>query len=121
MLAVIIAGLDPVSEAYPWLSGAATLGLVSLMTLASIAVVVFFRVHDHDKRIWHTIAAPSLAAFGLAAVLALVVANFTRLIPSTVSAWVVGLLVVASFVAGVVVALRLRTADPTTYEALFDE
>lgn len=120
MLVVIIAGLDPVSEAYTWLSGAATLGLVSLMTLASIAVVVFFRVHEHDKRIWHTVVAPSLAAFGLAAVLVLVIANFTTLIPSTVSAWVVGLLVVTSFVVGVVIALRLRTVAPATYKELFD-
>ncbi|MDV6286976.1 APC family permease [Rhodococcus jostii] len=118
MAVIVLSGIDPVTESYTWLSGAATLGLVGLMTLASVAVIVFFRTNDHDKRLWHTVIAPVLAVIGLGAVLSLVAANFTVLISDPVSAWVVAILVISSYLVGVVVALRMRRVDPAAYAAL---
>lgn len=112
MLVIVVVGIDPVSESYTWLSGAATLGLVSLMTLTSVAVIVFFRRSAlTDKRLWHTLIAPGVAALGLGVVLGLVIANFTVLISDPIAASIVAGVVVFSYLAGIIVAQRLRRSE----------
>ncbi|QYB01772.1 APC family permease [Rhodococcus sp. USK10] len=121
LLAVVaVSGIDPITQAYTWLSGAATLGIVLLMALTNLAVIVFFRTHDLDKRRWHTVAAPSLAILGLLAVVALVVTNFELLIGDRLGALIIGGLVLAAYGAGVAVALRMRRSRPAAYAALRD-
>lgn len=121
LIAIVLTAIDPVTEAYTWLSGAATLGLIALMTLASIAVVVFFHRTAHDKRPWPTLIAPGLAIVGLAAVLVLVIANFTVLIPDPIAATIVSLLVIASYAAGITTAINLKHRRPKTYMTLADQ
>ncbi|WP_406349302.1 hypothetical protein OHA44_37185 [Streptomyces sp. NBC_00144] len=91
------------------------------MTLASVAVIVFFRRTHHDTRVWHTIVAPALAVVGLGTVLVLVIGNFTQVIPDPTSAWVVGLLVVLCYAVGVGIAVGMRRRRPAVYERLADE
>ncbi|MDN3027512.1 APC family permease [Streptomyces sp. S.PB5] len=105
-----LAGADPVLQLFTWMSGLATLGVLVLMILVSVAVVVFFARGDADSRLWHTRIAPVLGGLGLCAVVWLVLDNFTTLIGG--SAALAGLfegVVVLFFVIGTLIALRRRT------------
>ncbi|MBF6230615.1 APC family permease [Nocardia farcinica] len=105
------AGADPVLQLFTWLSGLATVSVLSLMGLTSIAVIVFFHRSGLDRRLWHTRIAPALGTVGLLAVTATVLANFTTLVGGSTAAEVLLTLVVAVFVAGVLAArLRARPA-----------
>ncbi|MGV9541473.1 APC family permease [Nocardia beijingensis] len=102
------AGADPVLQLFTWLSGLATVAILLLMLLTSIAVIAFFARTRLDRRIWHTRIAPALGALGLLAVAATVVANFATLVGSTRAAEVLLVLVVAVLVLGVAWA-KIRT------------
>jgi amino acid transporter len=58
-------GLDPVLTLLTWGGGVATLAIVVLMTLTSIAALVYFARHRVDRNVWRTIVAPSLGLLGL--------------------------------------------------------
>src|SRR5882757_3880212 len=116
--AVALSRVDPVLQAYTWLSGAATLGIVGLMALTCLAVVVFFRRTYHERGAWETIIAPGLGLVGLLVVLVLVLANYPRLIGDATSATVVALLVAAAFVVGTAVGLVMRIKRPDAFRDL---
>ncbi|MEJ6555076.1 APC family permease [Microbacterium esteraromaticum] len=120
VLAMTITGLDPINEIYTWFSGAATLGLLTLMTLTSIAVVVFFRRHD-DRRITRTVIAPIIAALALATVVIIALANIELLIPDSVATGILLTLLVLAFIAGTILAVRMRRAKPQAYARLHDQ
>ena len=115
----VAVGLDPILQTYTWLSGAATLGILALMALTSLAVFVFFRrasVTGHN--IWRTSVAPAVAFISLSMVVCLVVANFPLLTGGAIPAVVLLALVAATFVVGVVTALIMRSSRPDAYERL---
>ncbi|CAN5861216.1 APC family permease [soil metagenome] len=119
MLAVLVAGLDPVAEVYTWLSGAATLGVIVLMALTSLAVLVFFRSRpDARGGLWSSTVAPAIALVSLGVVTYLVVKNFSALVPSPTVANVLLVVLVATFGVGAVVALTFRARRPQAYAAL---
>jgi amino acid transporter len=118
---VTLTRIDPVQQAYTWLSGAATLGIVALMTLTCLAVVIFFRRTSHDHGRWKTIVAPGLGLIGLLAVLVLIISNFPTLIGDPASATIVALLVGAAFIAGTVIALLMRSKRPDAYRNLIQD
>lgn len=78
--AFAVAGADPVLQLFTWLAGLATVTILALMVLTSIAVLVFFRRSGVDRRLWPTRIAPVLGAAGLAAIAAMVVDNFSTLV-----------------------------------------
>ncbi|MFE3457822.1 APC family permease [Nocardiopsis aegyptia] len=104
-----LAGADPVLQVFTWMSGMATLGVLALMVLVSVAVVVFFARTGVDTRWWHARVAPGLGAVGLAGVAVLVLSNFTTLIDGSLglAALFVSLLA-AAFAAGAVPAAVRR-------------
>jgi amino acid transporter len=119
LLAVMAApGLDPVVQIYAWLSGAATLGVVALMALTSLAVIVFFARHRRPQSAWTKFVAPSLALVGLLVAIALILNNFALLLGSEWMAWLLGSVLVITFVVGLVWALGLRSARPATFARL---
>ncbi|WP_231645471.1 APC family permease [Mycolicibacterium mengxianglii] len=119
LLAVLIAGLDPVAEVYTWFSGAATLGVIVLMALTSLSVLVFFRSRpEANTGIWSTAVAPAVALVCLTVVTWLVVKNFPVLVPSTIAANVLLVVLVATFAVGAAVALVFRARRPRAYQAL---
>lgn len=119
LAAVLAAGLDPITEIYTWLSGAATLGVIVLMALTSLAVLVFFRTNPEARGgIWATTVAPIVALVCLVAVVWLVVKNFAALVPSPVAANVLLVLLVAAFALGALVAVVYRSRRPQAYQAL---
>ena len=75
-----VLGLDPILTLFSWGSGVAVVGLVVLYFLTSVSVVAFFRRTGADTRAWQTLIAPVLSAVLIAALGALVLANFDLLI-----------------------------------------
>lgn len=104
-----LVGADPVLEVFGWMSGMATVAILALMILTSIAVTVFFARTGADRRWWHSRIAPVLGAAGLGVVLALCIGNFTTLIGGSPAAAraLIGV-VVATFVLGAGSGLRHR-------------
>jgi amino acid transporter len=101
-----VAGSDPVLQLFTWMSGLATVSILLLMVLTSVAVLAFFARSRVDRRAWHTRVAPALGTLGLLGVVGLVLANFTTLISGdAVLATVLLAVIAAAFALGVVVAL----------------
>ncbi|MGH3439057.1 MAG: APC family permease [Sciscionella sp.] len=116
----VVARLDPVTQVFSWMAGTATLGVLVLMSLACLAVIVFFRRTRVDTRRWHTVLAPGLGLAGLLTCLALTVANFPLLIGGSRGlALGIEAVLVAFFALGGAVALLARRgrtpAGRTTY------
>jgi hypothetical protein len=110
-------GLEPVTQAYTWFSGSATLGVVVLMALTSFSVLVFFRRKATGK-LWATLFAPALAVIGLGAIVFLVVQNFGLLVGGDLAAGILLTVMGALFVGGLVTALVMRSKRPEAYAAL---
>jgi amino acid transporter len=120
MVAVWAVGLDPIAETYAWFSGAATLGLVVLMALTSLAVLLFFRRSGNAPSAWHGVIAPVASLIALVVVTVLVVVNFPLLVGSTSMAIVMGVALIAMFASGLAVAEFMRRTKPERYDALVD-
>jgi amino acid transporter len=120
LLASIVAGLDPVTVVFTLAGAASSLGVVILMTLVSLAMMVFFRRVDTGKGVWHTWIAPAISTVGLAVILVLVITNFSLLTGTQSQAFGVMGFVLASFVVGAVGALVLRARRPDVYAVLDD-
>lgn len=117
-----IPGLDPVVEIYTWLSGAATLGLIVLMSATSLAVLVFFRRNKGlGYSAWRTAIAPTLALIGLLTALVLVVLNFEFLIGVGWLAMLFEVVIIAAIIGGAIWALVLKARRPSVYDKLADD
>jgi amino acid transporter len=105
VIASAVAGLDPVTQVFAWFVGISSVGIIALMTLTSVAVVVYFRRHRVDTRIWHTFIAPVLGLIGLAVLLVMTAENLPLLVGgSSTTAAVIGVLLVGTFAGGAVLA-----------------
>ncbi|MEU7324524.1 APC family permease [Streptomyces griseoviridis] len=71
--------LDPLVGVFGSMAGIATVGMVVLMLITSVAVLVFFARHPETVRgrVWQTRIAPVLAVVGLLVGMWLVLVNFT--------------------------------------------
>ncbi|CAN5272273.1 APC family permease [soil metagenome] len=106
VVACVLAGLDPVLQVFTWFVGAASVGIVVLMTLTSAAVVVYFRRTKFDTRPWQTLIAPSLGFLGLAALSVMTAVNLPLLVGgSDTLAAIIGVLLVGAFLGGAAVAV----------------
>lgn len=118
---VVVLRLDPITQVYTWLSGAATLGIILMMALTGLAVMAYFHKNDVEHSRWHTLIAPAVSSAGLFAVLVLVIKYFNMLVGGKTSAAIAIIAVVAlSFVVGLVIAARMRVSRPGDYERLMD-
>jgi predicted lysophospholipase L1 biosynthesis ABC-type transport system permease subunit len=106
VLVFVVAGSDPVLQLFTWMSGLATVSILLLMVLTSVAILAFFARTRVDGRLWHTRVAPALGTVALLGIVGLVLANFTTLISGDAALATVLLAVVAAaFGVGVAVAL----------------
>ncbi|MCW2515418.1 MAG: Putrescine importer PuuP [Mycobacterium sp.] len=113
VVASALAGLDPVTEVFAWFVGLSSVGIIALMTLTSVAVLVYFRRTTVDRRSWNTMVAPALGLIGLAVLLVMTIAKLPLLVGgSTTLAAVIGVLLVGVFLGGVAVA-ALRPHTPS--------
>ncbi|WFR73446.1 APC family permease [Prescottella defluvii] len=107
MLVMFVAfDMDPVAQIFARLVGTATLGVLTLMSLTSLSVIVFFRRSGLVRNMWTTTVAPVAALVGLGACLILTVKNFSLLIGGSMwLALAIQAVLVAFFATGVCVAL----------------
>jgi amino acid transporter len=117
-----IAGSDPILKLFTWLTNLGALGVLTLMTVTSFAVVAFFRrTPDRDAGQWRTLIAPLVAGVLMLVVLFLGVTNFNVLItsstdaPTDAMAIVLPLLLLVAGLAGMAVAAGIRARHPERY------
>ena len=123
-LALVVAGFaltgrDPYDDLFVLVDAPGIIGIMALQALAAASVIGFFR---HDRRghgAWPTLIAPALGMTGLAVMIWLVLRNFELLTArgATTNLLLVGS-AVAVFLAGVAMALRLRSRRRDVYDAL---
>ncbi|WP_163751880.1 APC family permease [Mycolicibacterium helvum] len=80
ILGILVAlRIDPLVGVFGSMAGVATVGMVLLMTVTSVAVLTYFVRHREQAggRTWQTRIAPVLACLGLLASMWLVLTNFT--------------------------------------------
>lgn len=124
MVGIVIAGfavahLDPFATLFTWATGIGTIGVIFSQLVAGIAIFVFFRRSNVDKRVWNTVVAPVLAVVGLAAFFVLTLNSLDVLLGVTGATAVVMLsLVFVALLAGMAYGLYLRFFVPAKYEVV---
>lgn len=101
----VIIGLDPLVEVFGYMAGVATIGMVSMMLLTTLAVVFFFsRNRSVRKNNWTTLVVPSIAILALAVAAWLVLSNFTMITSGSLGVSIgLALLPIAALIVGAVV------------------
>ena len=106
VVASVLCRLDPVTQVFTWFVGAASVGIVVLMTLTSAAVIVYFRRTRFDTRPWNTVIAPALGFIGLAVLSVMTAINLPLLVGGSATlAAVIGVLLAGAFLGGAAVAV----------------
>ncbi|MGW9113160.1 APC family permease [Microbacterium sp. NPDC055683] len=124
-----VLGLDPVLHVFTWFAGVATLAIVVLMAVTSIAVIVHFRRTRSAVGAWSAIIAPTLGFVGLVLCGVAIVAYFPLLVGDVdaagapvfgaVSVFLLALVVLFPLF-GYVQAAVLRARRPERYELVID-
>ncbi|WP_427869561.1 APC family permease [Leucobacter luti] len=120
VLIVVFTGLHPVDQIYAWFSGTAILGLLTLMTLTSVAVIVYFR-RKRGESVMKALVIPAIAALCIAGVIVVALVNITLVIGDPVAIWVLLPALVISFIVGGIMAVRMKRNRPEAYAQLHDE
>jgi amino acid transporter len=113
-----VAKLDPVLALFSWLTNVGTLGVISLMAIASFAVPAFFRRNQGaSEGVFSSFIAPAIAGVLLIVVLTLIVLHFDVLTGASkaLSYSLTGLILLAAVI-GTGLALRLRAVDFRRYQ-----
>ncbi|CAB3729891.1 APC family permease [Paraburkholderia rhynchosiae] len=120
VLVFVLAHADPVLTLFSWLTNVATLCIIALMALSSVAVLVFFKkLKSREESTLRVFIFPLISGIALVVVLALAVVNFPLLTGAgpLLSYSLTALLPVFA-VAGRWAALRLRSRDRSAYKKL---
>jgi amino acid transporter len=115
--------LDPVLALFSWLTNVATLGVITLMVIASIAVIAFFRKNPSaSDGAFSSFVAPLGSGLLLIVVLVLIVTHFDLLTgaSSALAYSLTGLILLAAII-GAALAIRLRAVDPAALNAIGHE
>ncbi|UXA18120.1 APC family permease [Mycobacterium sp. SMC-4] len=124
MVAVVVVifalvGLDPYTTLFTWWTGVGAAAIILLQTLASIAIFVFFRRSDVDKRPWNTFIAPLLGIAGLLPFLWFAVTGMDVLLGG--GGWlqtIFTIMLFASLAIGIVGAYLIKARSPQRYAQL---
>lgn len=123
IVALALAGLDPVTQIYAWGATAGTLGYMVILVLASLAILIYFKRSGGERRLWQTRIAPFGGLIGILACLAIAIVNLPMLIGGDNAdsiAPLMGLLIMLAFAVGCGSALLLRERAPERYVALLE-
>jgi len=115
IVGAVVFRLDPAAQFYTWFAGATTVGIVVLLIATSGAVLVYFRGDRKGFSQWRVRVAPSLGLLGLVGSLVLILANLSDLVGgSSVLAWVIVVLLIVAFAAGLAVGTRVGDSVKTS-------
>jgi amino acid transporter len=119
----VLAGWDPFTRMFFWLTVLGGLGVLILMTATSIAVLGYFTNARNRRGVGagRGILAPGLATVGLGAVLGVTIAQAATLLgvdPTSPLRWQLPAVFAVAAVLGVVWALILRTRRSDVYAAI---
>jgi amino acid transporter len=117
-------GVDPYLELYVLLAVFATVALLSVQSLTSLACIWYFHVkkqHPETANVFRTLLAPVVGGLGMVYVNYLLLSNLSSAAGAaaeTLFGRALPYLVLASFVVPVAVALYWRTSNPAKYAAI---
>ena len=124
-LAVIVGfavtGWDPLVQLFFWGGMTGGFGTLLLIAATSVAVIAYFRRHRFTENVWRRTIAPALASVGLAAVVALALANFAILLGVDAHdprRWILPSVYPVAAMAGFVWAAYLHRRHPAVYAAV---
>ncbi|OBC10924.1 hypothetical protein A5784_36090 [Mycobacterium sp. 852013-50091_SCH5140682] len=118
ILVLPFTGLDAV-KFYSWMFGIFCYAILIVMTLTSLAVIVYLRRTMHSENWWRSLVAPGLGFVGLASFVAIIAWYFPLLIGgSTVLGTVLQVFIYGTGVVGFVLALHWKKARPDIYRRL---
>lgn len=119
ILGFALAGRDPFVDLFTWMTGIGAVGIILLQSMAGLAIIVFFRRHDLDRRVWNTVVAPVLGLVGLLTLLFLAFKNLNTLVGASGAVETALLIALfGSFAIGLAAALRWRTTSRSKYDRL---
>jgi amino acid transporter len=107
---------DPFATLFTWATGIGTIGVILSQLVAGVAIFVFFRKSDVDKRKWNTVIAPIIAVIGLGSFFVLTLNSLDVLLGVHGATAVLMLsLVFVAFLAGMAYGVYLRFFAPGRY------
>ncbi|MCX9151579.1 MULTISPECIES: APC family permease [Pseudomonas] len=111
---------DPILQLFAWFSNLATLCVILLMAMTSVAVCVYFHRHPELKvGIWRGRILPIFSCLALLMVLVLAVVHFDVLTgASQLLSYSLCAVIPAALLAGIYLAARLRKVAPQRFLAL---
>jgi amino acid transporter len=107
---------DPFATLFTWATGIGTIGVILSQLIAGVAIFVFFRKSNVDKRKWNTVIAPILAVIGLSAFFVLTLNSLDILlgVHGAMAALMLSLVFLA-LLAGLGYGAYLKVAAPARY------
>ncbi len=112
LLLTIVFRLDPVTQVYGIISSTASIGIVVLLALTSLAVIVHFRRSRTRGAVWATLIAPAVAFLVLGALTVATVVYFPMVTGSAVVAWSICAALAIVFILGIIVAYAVGRRRP---------
>ena len=117
-----LAGADPVTTLFTWLSTLGALGLLCLLIAASVAAMAYFaRARGTRPKAWSSVIAPLLGIVLGLVVLGAMVVNVDSLLgtePESLSPYLLPLIIFTAAVGGVLWAVHLRQTQPDVYNGI---
>jgi amino acid transporter len=118
----VLAGVDPVTVVFTWLSTVGAIGVLALLVGSSLAALLYFRAGGGtNEGVWTRAVAPALGVLIGSAVLVVCVANVRSLLGVAVGSSVTVLVpgsVGLAIIAGLAWGLRLRRSRPEVYAGI---
>ena len=122
VVVLIFAALDadPILQLFAWFSNLATLCVILLMALTSVAIYVYFQRHPQLKvGVWRGKILPGFSCLALLTVLVLAVVHFDVLTgASQLISYGLCAVIPAALICGLFLAVRLRRTSPQRFMAL---
>lgn len=120
VLSFVIAGADPVLQLFAWFTNVATLCLILLMAMTSLAVLGYFwHRRDTGEGRWSCLYLPVLSGIALLAVWLLAVLHFDVLTGASAQlSYSLCAVIPAALLIGALLAARLKTSAPSRFQAL---
>jgi amino acid transporter len=124
-LAVIVLyavqGWDPVTQLFFWIGTTGGFGILTLVTITSIAVMAYFIRKPQGENVFRRIIAPLVAFIALGIITYYAVINFDGLLgvpPDDPRAWIFPAVFPAIGLLGVLWALILKVSKPDVYQSI---